>query len=192
LHELGVAEARKTALAGKRREERINEAGQLGDARANDERQPGSDHLPYALGCEARAERNASQQPPARRQLDGDLQDAPCHRAPGERERHAVEPLAFQPRGRPDHRRDPGNVPQRWCGIWEKKAAMGVEYAEAPRRDDHEAGHREQNPYEDGRELAPRPVEALRDGGGDRGRKRDSHHRQDAAREQQQPEDRAG
>ena len=69
---------------------------------------------------------------------------------------------------------------------------MGVEDAEAPRRDDHEAGHREQDADENGRELAPGCVEALGDGSSDRGGKRDTNYGQDPAREQQQPEDRAG
>ena len=61
---------------------------------------------------------------------------------------------------------------------------MRVEDSKTPRRNDHEACHREENPDQDGRELAARPVEALRHDCGDRGRKGDTHDSEDAAREE--------
>ena len=100
--------------------------------------------------------------------------------------------MTREPCRRAHHRGDARDVPERRRGIREEEPPVGIEDAEAPRRDDHEAGHREQDADEDRRELAPRSIESLRDDRRDRRGERDANYGQDAACEQQQPEDRAG
>jgi hypothetical protein len=114
-------------------------------------------------------------QPEGDGRLQGELQEAPGHRAPREIHRQPFDAVLI---AEVDHRRDHRGVPGDRRRVGEEELAVAVEDAQAPRGRDEQSGAREENPHQMGGELAFRAGEARCDQRDHQGRGEHAEHHQ--------------
>ena len=176
------------ALGKKTGELEIDEAGDLKDAAADEDRDEGGDDGGDMSGAEIDVAQQWAQIGVNGWSLHGELQHGSGDRGPGdgvgERDRALAAPSAL-----PDESGDDDDVHHYAGGVGEKEAAMAVEHAEAPGGKDEQSGAGKDNAHESDGEGALFALESGNEQGNEQRSAEDSESDDEAGDQGEQGED---